>query len=104
MAESQVMVSYVVKPDRVAENEDLVRAVYAELQATQPAGLTYATFVRDDGASFVHIASVDSEDGRNPLEDVAAFARFQEGLADRLVAPPVVSRLRRVGSYRVFGG
>ena len=104
MAESQVMVRYVVKPDRVADNEDLVRAVYAELQATQPAGLTYATFVLDDGASFVHVASVDSEDDRSPLDEVAAFARFLEGLDDRLVAPPVVTTLRRVGSYRVFGG
>ena len=40
----QVMVRYKVKPDRVAENEALVRAVYEELRAPQPAGLRYATF------------------------------------------------------------
>ncbi|MCW2796849.1 hypothetical protein [Nocardioides sp.] len=103
MSESQVMVRYVVKPDRVAENEGLVRAVYAELQSTQPAGLAYATFVQEDGVSFVHLASVDSEDDRSPLLGVAAFARFLEGLDDRLEAPPVVTTMRRVGSYRVFG-
>jgi hypothetical protein len=99
---SQVMVRYVVKPDRVAENEDLVRAVYAELQAAQPEGFGYATFVLDDGVTFIHVASVDAE--RNPLTEVAAFARFQEGLGERVEAPPVVTTLRRVGSYRAFGG
>jgi len=51
----QVIVRYRVKPERAAENEELVRAVYAELQETKPAGLRYATFQLDDGVSFVHI-------------------------------------------------
>ena len=38
------------------------------------------------------------------LRDVAAFRRFREGLADRVVAPPTNSPLRRVGSYRVLDG
>jgi hypothetical protein len=101
---SQLMVRYEVKPDRVAENEELVRAVYAELADTRPAGLSYATFVLDDGVTFVHVATVDTEDGRSPLEDVAAFNRFQEELGDRFVAPPTFTTLRRIGSYRVFGG
>ena len=33
----RVLVRYKVKPDRVAENEDLVRAVYAELNGRTPA-------------------------------------------------------------------
>jgi hypothetical protein len=38
-----VMVRYEVKPDRVAENEALVRAVDDDLQRTEPAGLRHAT-------------------------------------------------------------
>ena len=72
----RIMVRYKVKPDRAAENEELVRAVYEELQRTQPAGLHYATFALEDGVSFVHLSSIDTEDGRNPLSDVEAFARF----------------------------
>jgi hypothetical protein len=99
---SHVMVRYEVKPDRATENEELVRAVYAELADTQPAGLSYATVVLDDGVSFIHLASVDTEDGRNPLSDIAAFDRFQEELGDRVVAPPTFTTLRPVGSYRMF--
>ena len=36
---ARVIVRYTVKPDRVAENEQLVRDVYAELARTQPDGL-----------------------------------------------------------------
>ena len=94
----QVMVRYKVKPDGVEENEQLVRAVYDELAATEPAGLRYATFRLDDGVSFVHIASVEGE--HNPLAEVEAFARFQADVRDRCEEQPVVTELHEVGSYR----
>jgi hypothetical protein len=96
----RVMVRYKVKPDRAAENEALVRAVYEELQRTRPAGLHYATFALDDGVSFVHLSSIETEDGRNPLADVEAFARFQEGIGDRCEEAPVVAQLREIGSFQ----
>jgi hypothetical protein len=96
----RVMVRYKVKPDRAAENEALVRAVYEELQRTQPAGLHYATFALDDGVSFVHLSSIETEDGRNPLSEVEAFARFQEGIGDRCEEAPAVAQLREIGSFQ----
>jgi hypothetical protein len=99
----QVMVRYQVRPDRAAENEELVRAVFAELAETRPAGVGYATFVLEDGVTFVHVAQFDAENGGGRLQDVQAFARFTAGLEDRTVAPPVRTVLRRIGSYQVFG-
>ena len=61
----RVMVRYKVKADHLAPNEELVRAVYDELQRTQPAGLRYVTFQLDDGVSFVHLASIETEDGQS---------------------------------------
>jgi hypothetical protein len=95
----RVMVRYKVKPEQVERNEELVRAVYDELRRTAPPGLRYGTFRMDDGVSFVHIASVET-DGANPLQAVEAFARFQEGIAERCDEPPVAVELRAVGSYR----
>jgi hypothetical protein len=94
----QVMVRYTVKPDRVEENEALVRAVYAELADTEPPGFRYATYKLEDGVSFVHLASVEGEE--NPLGQTAAFARFQAEVRDRCDEPPVVTALTEVGSYR----
>ena len=94
----QVMVRYKVKPDRVEENEELVRAVYDELRDVAPAGLRYATFRLEDGVSFVHLASI--EGGRNPLPEIGAFQRFQEDIRGRCDEPPAVMELHEVGSYR----
>jgi hypothetical protein len=98
----QVIVRYQVKPERAAENEELVRAVYAELHETRPAGLHYATFWLDDGVSFVHVAAHDTE-GASPLTEVEAFNRFQEDIDDRCEEGPVVTSVREIGCYRMFG-
>jgi hypothetical protein len=98
----QVIVRYRVKPERAAENEELVRAVYAELNETKPAGLHYATFQLDDGTSFIHLSAHDN-DGPSPLTNVQAFKRFQKNIADRCDEVPVVSVLTEVGSYALLG-
>lgn len=95
----QVMVRYRLHPDRVAENEQLVRAVYDELAASTPDGLQYATFKLPDGVTFVHLAQHEEP---NPLSETAAFQRFQEGIRDRCDEPPTVTELHEVGSYRLF--
>ena len=99
----QVMVRYKVKPEQASWNEKLVRRVYEELCQSAPGGIRYATFALEDGVSFVHIASFDSDDG-NPLMDVAAFRAFQENIGDRCDEPPQVTSLREIGSYGVLGG
>jgi hypothetical protein len=98
---SKIMVRYTVKPERAAENEQLVRAVYEELQSTVPPGFHYATFRMEDGVSFVHIASSDA-DGPSPLRDVAAFQRFQQDVAERCVEPPASAELHEVGAFRFW--
>lgn len=96
----RVLVRYKVKPDRVQENEELVRAVYEELSRTRPPGLRYATFRLADDVSFVHLA--ETENGRNPLRDVEAFGRFQANIDDRCEESPVVTELHEIGSFRFF--
>ena len=96
----EVLVRYKVKPDRVAENEELVRAVYEELESSGPSDFRYATFLLDDGVSFVHIAY--HGDG-NPLATLPAFQRFQQNIAERCDEPPAVTELSRIGSYRFAG-
>jgi hypothetical protein len=51
--------------------------------------------------SFVHFAMIDTESGRTPLSDVAAFQRFQEHIRDRCDEPPAASELAAIGSYRL---
>ena len=95
----RVMVRYRVKQDQVTTNEHLVRNVYEELARTRPEGIRYGTFKLDDGVTFVHLA-VHAED--NPLRQVEAFQRFQEGIRDRCDEPPIVVELEEIGSYRLM--
>lgn len=97
-----VMVRYRIKPEHVAENERLVRAVYDELHRVDPAGLRYATFRLDDGVSFVHLATLEADDGTSPLSDLQAFDEFQRDLDSRCDDRPVLTKMHEVGSFGVF--
>jgi hypothetical protein len=96
---SAVIVRYRVKPGRAEENAELVRAVYAELAELQPPAFRYATFVLDDGVSFVHVAFLaDGEPA--PLPQLASFQAFQGEIAERCDEPPQATSLTTlVGSY-----
>lgn len=96
-----VVVRYQVHPDAAEENQRLVQQVYAELASTDPGGLWYATYRLADGVTFIHVATVTGEE--NPLNTTAAFARFQEGLAERCAQPPAPSAATIVGSYATRG-
>jgi hypothetical protein len=99
----QMMVRYKIKADRVAENEQYIGAVFAQLKREQPPGLHYASFKLADGLSFMHIVSLESDDGNNPLRALTAFQAFSASVRDRCDELPVSTDLQEVGSYQVFG-
>jgi hypothetical protein len=94
------MVRYRVKPERAADNVELVRAVYDELHRIRPTGFRYATYQLEDGVSFVHLATEADGDQPSPLAELAAFQLFVKDIAARCDDPPAVSELREIGSYR----
>jgi hypothetical protein len=91
------VIRYRTRPEAAEENARLVRAVFAELAESKPEGLRYSTYRLDDGVTFMHV--VHTEGDGNPLPDIAAFAEFQRGIADRCVEGPVVADATVVGSY-----
>ena len=99
----RMMVRYKVKADRVAENERFISSVFEQLNREQPSGLRYASFKLDDGVSFMHIVSLEAEDGSNPLRELSAFNAFTAEVRDRCDEPPVSVELQAVGSYHLFG-
>ena len=99
---SVVVVRYTTVADRADENQALVEEVFAELGDARPEGLSYLTLRLADGVSFVHVASIDTPDGANPLAATAAFKEFQREIADRCTAGPLVVDATVVGSYGQF--
>jgi hypothetical protein len=96
------VVRYQTKPDRAEENQALIEKVFVELDARRPAGLRYASFRLADGVSFVHVASVETDDGANPLTATPAFSEFLRGIDDRCEEGPLASGATVVGSYRFW--
>ena len=72
----KLIVRYKVKADKADENEKFIRKVFEELHKNRPDGLRYASFKLSDGVSFVHIVSIETTDGTNPLIETPAFKSF----------------------------
>ncbi len=98
----RVIVRYRVKPDRVEENEQLIEKVFSELAQSAPAGFRYASFKGDDGLTFIHFASIETENDVNPLDQSAAFGAFQKALRDRCDVLPEVVQLESIASFNFF--
>ena len=98
-----VIVRYKVKADRAEENIGYINAVFEALKQAGPKGLRYASFVAEDGVSFTHIASIETEDGSNPLPDLPEFQAFIADIGSRCDEPPAPAPSTLIGSYRAFG-
>lgn len=95
------IVRYQTRPEAAEENQRLVEKVFAELAATDPGGVRYASFRLADGVSFVHVVVHEGDD--DPLAASPAFAEFQRGIGDRVTGPPEAGAADVVGSYRLLG-
>jgi hypothetical protein len=95
------VVRYQAKPERADENQNLIEAVFADLEAREPDGFTYKVFRLQDGISFVHVV-IEHDDVAHPdsLQDVPAFQAFVAGIADRCDVPPLAMGATIVGGYR----
>ena len=94
------VVRYEAKPDRADENQQLIEAVFAELEERAPEGFTYKVFRLEDGVSFIHVAIEHDVDEPDSLQDVPAFQAFVADIADRCAVAPVATGATVVGGYR----
>ena len=93
------VVRYQVKPERAAENQQLIEAVFSQLEERESQGFTYKVFRLDDGVSFIHVVIEHDTDRPDSLQDVAAFQAFVADIADRCDVPPVAVGGTIVGGY-----
>jgi hypothetical protein len=97
-----MIIQYKVKPGLGDENQQYIEHVFAELHENSPQGIRYISFRGQDGLTFVHLVSDETETGESPLQQLPAFHAFQATVRDRCEIQPVAISLDEVGSYRVF--
>ena len=95
-------IRYTVKEGRGDENQRLIEQVFASLATDGPAGLRYSAFRLEDGVTFVHVVSHQSDEGRDRFRALPAFQAFLEGLKERCEVQPVRTPLSEVGTYDSF--
>ena len=95
-----IVVRYQVKPNRADENQQLIEAVFAQLDEREPEGFTYKVFRLEDGVSFIHVVIEHDVDHPDSLQAVPAFQAFVADIADRCDVPPVATGATIVGGYR----
>ena len=83
------VVRYQVKPERAADNQQLIEAVFAELDKREPEGFTYKVFLLEDGVSFIHVVIEHDVENPESLQAVAAFQAFVADIESRCDVPPV---------------
>lgn len=93
------MVRYRVRPEHVARNVELLRAVHDEVRSVRPQGLRYASFQLDDEVSFVEFVIGG---GQGLLAGLEAFRAYRSTIEERLEAPPVLEELDEIGAYGLF--
>jgi hypothetical protein len=94
------VVRYQAKADRADENQQLIEAVFADLEANEPDGFTYKVFRLEDGVSFVHVVIEHDVGDPGSLQAVPAFQAFVADIADRCDIAPVAMGATIVGGYR----
>jgi hypothetical protein len=94
------VVRYQAKPERAAENQQLIEAVFVELEERAPEGFTYKVFRLEDGVSFIHVVIEHDIDEPDSLQAMPAFQAFVAGIADRCDLPPIAAGATIVGGYR----
>ena len=90
-----VIVRYKLWPDRVEENERLVKAVYEQLHRERPESVHYATVKLPDGLTY----GVRRRDDESRAQQARRVQAFSAEVASRCEEPPVPMTLTVIGSY-----
>jgi hypothetical protein len=94
-----IVVRYQSKPERADENQQLIEAVFAELNERGAKGFTYTVLRLEDGVSFIHIVTEHDGDEHDSLQAVPAFQAFVAQVDERCDILPVALGATVVGSH-----
>ena len=94
-----VKVQYTVKLEFVDQNKANIRRVMQAIRANPITGMQYASFVLDDGQTFVHINMAVDQETLSKIEQVKEFGEFRSALqASGPLSPPESQSLGLAGA------
>lgn len=99
-----IRVTYTVKSAFASKNKENVRAFIKDLEKIHHPAIRYAAYVGEDGQTFTHIASYESDEGQKVLFGLESFKSFQKQRDDSgLEVAPRIETIETVAtSYNLF--
>ena len=95
------LIRYRTRPGQADRNEQLVRAVFAELRKQSMESVRYLVLRGTDG-TFFHLVAAEPGTDTSALTSLAAFQEFQRGLQGRCLEPPQPLEVTVVGNHRML--
>src|SRR5262245_12426753 len=90
-------IRYLVKTEKIEENQRLIEDVFRELHTKSPNGVRYLVLKLSDG-SFCHLV----DDSSKVIPSLSAFAAFQRGGEERRLEEPQQLGAIVVGNYHML--
>ena len=94
----RVFIHYVIKDDKVTENEALIHNIFKELQQLKLKSLNYAVYKMGDNV-FVHVVHFQNDSTNKIFMDLSSVKAFQNTLSSRLSEKSVENDVIQIGSY-----
>jgi hypothetical protein len=88
MTMKTLRVQYTVRPEYAEQNKRNVAAVMAELRASGRGDIKYATYLHEDGKTFMHFIHYATAEAEGLVEKLNAFPKFRDELRPNLEAAP----------------
>ena len=98
----QVLINYIVKPEKVDENARLIKQVFKQLKAEQLVGVKYSAY-KMGGNVFVHVVQFENEAAHQQFIALESFKVFRQNMAERQIEKPVTNNIEEVGSFSTIG-
>lgn len=86
----QVLINYIVKPEKAAENATLIKQVFKQLRAERLAGVKYSLYKVGENV-FVHVAQFENETAHQQFTSLESFKVFRQNMAERQIEKPVTN-------------
>jgi quinol monooxygenase YgiN len=94
----QVLINYIVKPEKVDENAALIKQVFQQMRDEQLKGVKYSAYKMGENI-FVHVAQFESEAAHQQFTSLESFKAFRENIAERQIEKPVTNNIEELGSF-----
>ncbi|SIO37642.1 antibiotic biosynthesis monooxygenase family protein [Chitinophaga niabensis] len=94
----QVLVNYIVKPEKIGENIALIKDVFLALKSSRSKGVKYSVYRMGENV-FIHIAQFETEEANNEFRALEAFKAFRKDHSERQVEKPITNDIEEIGNF-----